>query len=278
MNPSDIGRHATRHICSTSLVVLLAAGIVAPCCGDGSSPSAEQSTDANGATSPLAGDLTVSAAASLKESFTRIANDFEEANPDVEITINFGSSGELATQIRSGAPVDVAAFAAESTMATLADAGLLDGESRTFATNELVIVTEPGNPKRIDGLPDLATAGTVSLCADTVPCGGYAEEILTNAGVSIPAYRITRGQDVRSTLAAVAAGDADAGIVYVTDASAAGDAVDVVQIPTGQNALARYPIAVVEGSANPTAAAAFEDYVLGPEAQDVLTTAGFGPP
>lgn len=278
MNPSDIGRHATRHICSTSLVVLLAAGIVAPCCGDGSSPSAEQSTDANGATSPLAGDLTVSAAASLKESFTRIANDFEEANPGVEITINFGSSGELATQIRSGAPVDVAAFAAESTMATLADAGLLDGESRTFATNELVIVTEPGNPRRIDGLPDLATAGTVSLCADTVPCGGYAEEILTNAGVSIPAYRITRGQDVRSTLAAVAAGDADAGIVYVTDASAAGDAVDVVQIPTGQNALARYPIAVVEGSANPTAAAAFEDYVLGPEAQDVLTTAGFGPP
>lgn len=278
MNPSDIGRHATRHICSTSLVVLLAAGIVAPGCGDGSSPSAEQSTDANGATSPLAGDLTVSAAASLKESFTRIANDFEEANPGVEITINFGSSGELATQIRSGAPVDVAAFAAESTMATLADAGLLDGESRTFATNELVIVTEPGNPKRIEGLSDLATAGTVSLCADTVPCGGYAEEILTNAGVSIPAYRITRGQDVRSTLAAVAAGDADAGIVYVTDASAAGDAVDVVQIPTGQNALARYPIAVVEGSANPTAAAAFEDYVLGPEAQDVLTTAGFGPP
>ena len=278
MNPSDIGRHATRHICSTSLVVLLAAGIVAPCCGDGSSPSAEQSTDANGATSPLAGDLTVSAAASLKESFTRIANDFEEANPDVEITINFGSSGELATQIRSGAPVDVAAFAAESTMATLADAGLLDGESRTFATNELVIVTEPGNPRRIDGLPDLATAGTVALCADPVPCGGYAEEILTNAGVSIPAYRITRGQDVRSTLAAVAAGDADAGIVYVTDASAARDAVDVVQIPTGQNALARYPIAVVEGSANPTAAAAFEDYVLGPEAQDVLTTAGFGPP
>lgn len=278
MNPSDIGRHATRHICSTSLVVLLAAGIVAPCCGDGSSPSAEQSTDANGATSPLAGDLTVSAAASLKESFTRIANDFEEANPDVEITINFGSSGELATQIRSGAPVDVAAFAAESTMATLADAGLLDGESRTFATNELVIVTEPGNPRRIDGLPDLATAGTVSLCADPVPCGGYAEEILTNAGVSIPADRITRGHDVRSTLAAVAAGDADAGIVYVTDASAAGDAVDVVQIPTGQNALARYPIAVVEGSANPTAAAAFEDYVLGPEAQDVLTTAGFGPP
>lgn len=278
MNPSDIGRRAARHICSTSLVVLLAAGIVAPCCGDGSSPSAEQSTDANGATSPLAGDLTVSAAASLKESFTRIANDFEEANPGVEITINFGSSGELATQIRSGAPVDVAAFAAESTMATLADAGLLDGESRTFATNELVIVTEPGNPKRIEGLSDLATAGTVSLCADTVPCGGYAEEILTNAGVSIPAYRITRGQDVRSTLAAVAAGDADAGIVYVTDASAAGDAVDVVQIPTGQNALARYPIAVVEGSANPTAAAAFEDYVLGPEAQDVLTTAGFGPP
>ena len=116
----------------------------------------------------------MSAAASLTGAFRTIKDDFVTANPGANITINFGSSGQLETQIESGAPADVAAFADEATMKKLADKSLLAGPSQIFATNQLVIVTKPGNPKDIKTLADLATAGTISLCADTAPCGKYA--------------------------------------------------------------------------------------------------------
>lgn len=249
--------------------------------------SAACSSDNSTAAQKVTGELTVSAAASLKDAFTRIGRDFEAANPGAKVTFNFGSSGDLATQIKGGAPVDVAAFAAESNMTTLDDASLLDGRSKVFATNSLIIVTKAGNPKRVERLADLATVaeagGTVSLCAATAPCGKYADEILQYSKVSIPSNRVTRGPDVRATLAAVADGDADAGIVYVTDARAAGDHVATVQIPSDQNAVAKYPIGVVKSTANPGAANAgasktFVAYVLGPEAQKVLDDAGFGIP
>ncbi len=231
---------------------------------------------------PLSGDITVSAAASLKESFSRIAADFKVENPDTTVTINFGSSGDLATQILSGAPVDVAAFASESNMDTLASAGLLDGQAKVFATNELVIVTKPNNPKGIKELGDLAgladAGGTVSLCAQTAPCGKYASQVLESNGVTIPQSRVTLGQDVRATLSAVTDGDADAGIVYVTDAKAVGSAVTSVTIPTAQNAIAKYPVAVIKATDNAKVARAFMDDVLGAKAQSVLTDAGFAAP
>jgi len=265
------------------LGVLLSFGLVsAACSSNDSDTSATTSTSTTAAAQKVTGDVTVSAAASLKETFTKIGKDFEAANPGSKITINFGSSGDLATQIQSGAPVDVAAFAAESNMTTLADASLLDGKSEVFATNSLVIVTKPGNPKKIKGLSDLATVaesgGTISLCATTAPCGKYADQILQTAKVTIPADKVTRGQDVRATLSAVTDGDADAAIVYVTDAQAAGDSVDSVEIPTEQNAVAKYPIAVIKATTNASASTAFMSYVLGPEAQKVLSDAGFGAP
>jgi molybdate transport system substrate-binding protein len=221
------------------------------------------------------GAVTVSAAASLTESFTTIKDDFVEQNPDATVTINFGSSGQLATQIESGAPADVAAFADEAPMTKLVDGGLIDGTPEIFARNQLVIVTKPGNPTGIEGLADLATAGVVSLCVDTAPCGKFADQALGTAGVSIPDSSVTRGQDVKATLAAVTEGDAVAGIVYVTDAEAAGDAVESVDIAEADNVIADYPIAVVEATTNGDAAAAFVEYVLGPDGQAVLTDAGF---
>ena len=120
-----------------------------------------------------------------------------------------------------------------------------------FAKNKLVIVTKPGNPKDVKTLPTSPTVGIVSLCGETVPCGKYADQILHSAGVTIPTDKITRGLDVKATLAAVTTGDADAAIVYVTDAKTAGAAVTAVTIPDDQNAIATYPIAVAQGEQQP---------------------------
>jgi molybdate transport system substrate-binding protein len=225
--------------------------------------------------SSFSGTIIVSAAASLRDSFTTIKDDFVEDHPDAHITINFGSSGALSTQIREGAPADVTAFADTTPMTTLQDAGLLAAAPKTFARNQMIIVTKPGNPQHITSLDDLANAGTISLCVDTAPCGTFADQILTTAGVTIPEGSVSRGTDVKSTLTAVSEGDAIAGIVYVTDAASVADLVHTVDIAESDNVIASYPIAVVATAANSGLAQAFEAYVLGDEGQAVLEEAGF---
>jgi molybdate transport system substrate-binding protein len=235
-------------------------------------------TFAGGATPPPAkvdGSITVSAAASLTKAFDALEANFDKANPKASVTINFGSSGVLEQQIESGAPVDVAAFADQATMQKLSKKHLLAAPARIFARNRLVIVTKPGNPMHIHRLGDLAHAGVVSLCADSAPCGVYADEILRKAKVTIPQTSITRGEDVKSTLAEVTQGDANAAIVYVTDAMAAGRAVHVVKIPLAQNTFAKYPIAAMGQSDNKRTADAFVSYVVGPHGQAVLRRDGF---
>ena len=219
--------------------------------------------------------ITVSAAASLTGAFTEIADEFAAAHPDVDVALNFGSSGQLAAQISDGATADVAAFADTAAMDTLAKAGLVD-ESDVFATNELTIVTKPGNPSGVTGLADLK--GVVSLCVETAPCGKFAAQVLAAAGVTIPEGSVTRGADVKATLAAVAEGDAVAAIVYVTDARAAAGRVDEVEIPAASNTVAEYPIAVVRNSTHAEAARAFRDAVVSEGGRKVLRTAGFGAP
>jgi molybdate transport system substrate-binding protein len=260
------------------LALLLILAFVVASCGSSKQADTGAGPTASTGVARVSGTIIVSAAASLTGAFGTIRDDFVTANPGANVTINFGSSGQLEAQIEGGAPADVAAFADEATMTKLADQSLLVGSSRIFATNRLVIVTKPGNPKHIETLADLAGAGTISLCADTAPCGRYADQILTTAAVAIPASNVTRGQDVKTTLAAVTDGDADAAIVYVTDAQAVGSKVASVEIPTAQNAVARYPIAVIEATGNGALAQAFMDYVLGPEAQRVLRDAGFQAP
>jgi len=236
-------------------------------------------TDASaprGPTGAVTGSITVSAAASLTEPFTSIGEGFRAANPDVEVTFTFDSSGTLARQILAGAPSDVFAAADEASMATLTGEDLIAGSPAVFARNQLTIVVKQGNPANITGLADLASAGTISLCGSQVPCGRYADQVLAAADVAIPADSITRGQNVKATLAAVADGDADAGIVYVTDVT--GDKVEAVAIPDADNAVATYPIGVLTNSADRSTAEAFVAFVIGPQGRATLEAGGFLPP
>jgi molybdate transport system substrate-binding protein len=252
------------------LALVVVAAFVVGGCGDDDATT----TTAAG----VSGDITVSTAASLTDAFTKIGDDFKTAHPDAKVTFNFGPSSTLETQIEQGAPADVFASADQANMDKLDTASKLAGASTVFADNKLVIITKPGNPKNVKSLADLATVGTVSLCGADVPCGKYAAQVLEAAGVTIPASSVTRGQDVKATLAAVTTGDADAGIVYVTDAKSAGDAVATVTIPDDQNAIAVYPIAVLAGTSNKAVAQAFVDAVTSDEGQATLQSFGFLPP
>jgi molybdate transport system substrate-binding protein len=254
--------------------VLTAFALVA--CGS-SSGSATTGT-AKGGSAKVRGTATVSAAASLTEAFTKLGADFEKANPGATVTFNFGSSSTLATQIQQGAPAEVFASADTTNVQALSTAGLTDGAGQPFAKNQLEIVTKPGNPKQVKGLSDLATVGIVSLCGQTVPCGKYADQALTTANVTIPESQVTRGVDARATLAAVATGDAEAGIVYVADAKSAGSSVTAVAIPADQNVVATYPIVVLKSGSGNAVAHAWVGYVLSSAGQATLKSSGFLPP
>lgn len=257
--------------------LLLALGLVATACG--SSGPAASSTTAGGTTTTgaLKGSITVSAAASLTEAFTTVGHDFERSHPGTTVTFTFDSSGTLSQQILDGAPVDVFASADEANAQKVVDADLATGAPVTFARNELVIVTKPGNPLGIKGLDDLDGAGVIALCAETAPCGTFAGQALDQAKVSLDESSVTRGQNVKATLTAVTEGDAVAGIVYVTDAQAAGERVGTVAIPEDQNVIATYPSLVLAGSRNRALADAFAAYLTGDEAQAALAAQGFLP-
>lgn len=263
-------------------LLLVVALLVASCGSSGPDGGASTTTPEAEATPAAetapAGAITVAAAASLTDAFTQIGKDFEAANPGTSVTFTFDSSGTLATQIASGAPVDAFASADTKNMDAVATDPGIDGTPTVFARNQLAIVTKPGNPEGISSLADLAEAGVVSLCATDAPCGKFAAQALEEAGVTIPESSVTRGQNAKATLAAVTEGDAVAGMVYVTDAQAAGDAVDAVAIPEDQNVVATYPAGVVEGSDQAELAQAFVDYLGSDAAQQVLQDAGFLPP
>jgi molybdate transport system substrate-binding protein len=233
---------------------------------------------AKNTTTKPTGTITVSAAASLTEAFTKMGADFQKANPGTTVTFNFAASSALVTQIQGGAPADVFASADGTNMQKLVAGGQVTAEPTVFAANALTIVVKPGNPKNITSLADLAKVGTISLCADTVPCGKYAQQALTQAGVTIPAGNITKGADVKATLAAVSTGDADAAIVYITDAKAAAKTVQAVKIPAWLNVYAIYPIAPLAASTNAALARAWVQYTVSPAGQKTLQSYGFLPP
>ena len=274
------------HRRSTLLALaLLVAGLGA--CGSGGSSG----PDPDGGTGSirfltcgqnLEGQITVSAAASLTEAFTEIGEAFEDACPATGVEFNFDSSGTLAQQILDGAPADVFASADEANMTKLRDAGRVtepaDGEPAVFARNQLAIVTKPGNPDGIRSLADLVDVGVISLCGEDVPCGIFAAAALASAEVSIPEDSVTRSQNAKATLTAVSAGDAVAGIVYSTDALAAGDGVSTVEIPSSDNVIARYPVARLRDADDADVAAAFVSFLSTDVAQAVLAQRGFLPP
>ena len=228
-------------------------------------------TQSTKASQELSGSILVSAAASLNSSFTQISKAFMEQHPKAKITLNFGSSGQIATQIEQGAPADIAAFADTAPMYALEEAQLVLAPSKVFARNSLAIVTKANNPRNIKSLADLATVGTISLCVQTAPCGKFAAQSLTTAGVSIAESNITRGADAQATLRAVTEGDAEAGIVYATDARP--DAS--VAIEQRYNINNEYPIAVTRSSSQRLLGAAFMEFVLSAAGQSILSRAGF---
>ena len=249
--------------------VLGAASVLLAAC-TASGPSDEPKDDA-------VGRVTVLAAASLTESFDGLAAAFEKRHPGVDVVIGYGGSSGLAEQvIIGGIPADVFAAANEATMAAVEDAGLAE-PWRIFATNTLALVVAPGNPFHIVGLDDLARPElAIALCDHAVPCGTATDQLLALAGVI--AAPDTLEPDVKTVLTRVRLGEADAGLVYVTDAVAAAAEVATVAVREADAVVNRYPIAVLSEAPEPVLAAAFVDFVLGAEARAVLERAGFGSP
>jgi len=227
--------------------------------------------------SSVEGELLVSAAASLTDAFAEMESAFEDANPDVDVLRNFGSSSALREQILEGAPADVFASANTSNMDQVAEAGELAGAAEIFVTNSLQIAVPTGNPAEVTGLEDFAREDLlIGLCAEDVPCGDFGRQALENAGV-IPSID-TNEPDVRALLTKVEAGELDAGITYVTDVLSASGTVEGVDIPAEVNVVAEYPIATLIGAPNPDAAVAWVEFVLSEEGQAILTSYGFTSP
>lgn len=220
-------------------------------------------------------DLTVFAAASLTESFTTLKDDFEKDHSGVTVKLSFGSSTDLATQINEGSPADVLATADEKAMNVAADEGNIDGNPTQFATNTLVVVTPPDNPGNVTSLDDLNNADFV-VCDPSVPCGAAAATFLDNAGITAQPKSLE--EDVKAVLTKVTLGEADAGIVYVTDAQAAGSDVSRVDIPADVNVVNPYLIGVVKDAGESDLANEWVDLVTSEAGQTVLTDDGFGPP
>lgn len=221
------------------------------------------------------GELTVSAAASLTESFTALGRQFRQRHPKVRIRFNFASTSSLVAQVQSGAPVDLFASADMSSQDRLAASGHIVRSPRVFARNTMQIAVKPGNPLGVRGVGDLSRVGVVALCNATVPCGIYAAAVLRLSNTVLPTSMITRAIDVKAALTSVSFGDADAAIVYATDVKAAGKAVQGVVIPSALNVKAMYGLSVIRGSTNHVVAQQFVDFVLSPNGRATLKEFGF---
>ena len=253
-------------------LLVAAALTLAACSSSGSStgsPSASGSDAANGS-------ITVFAASSLKETFTTLGTQFEAAHPGAKVTFDFGASSTLATQITQKAPADVFAAASTKTMDTVVQAG--DATSpQTFAVNTMEIATPPASTVTITSVADLGKSGVkVVVCQKDVPCGVAAAALFAKNKVTVTP--VSEEADVKAVLTKVELGEADAGIVYVTDVKSAGAKVVGVEIPSDQNVTTKYPIAAITGSSQSATARAFVAYVLSPEGQSVLSAAGFAAP
>jgi molybdate transport system substrate-binding protein len=243
-------------------------------CSSSDTSDSPDKANASSSSSKLSGTVTVFAAASLKESFTALGEQFEKAHPGTEVTFSFGGSDSLAASITGGAPADVFAAASPKTMAIVTDKGDTATTPATFVRNQLEIATLPGNPDKISSLKDLTKSGLkVVLCDKTVPCGAAAQKALEASGLKLTP--VSYEQDVKSALTKVELKEADAAVVYKTDVKAAGDKVEGVEFPESAEAVNDYPIALLKDADNAAAGKAFIDLVRSAEGQKVLTAAGF---
>ncbi|SED84095.1 molybdate transport system substrate-binding protein [Arthrobacter alpinus] len=259
---------------------LAAATVLAASMASCSSPDGGPASAAGSASTSvpeLSGTLTVFAAASLKQTFTELATQFEAAHPQVKVSLSFDGSSTLVTQITQGAPADVFASADTKNMTKLSDAKLTSEAPVDFATNVLTLAVPPSNPANITAFADVAKPGVkLVICAAQVPCGAAAKADAATAGLMLTP--VSEELSVTGVLGKVTSGEADAGLVYVTDAKSAGDKVKTIPLGLAQPTINEYPIAAVKGSKNPEIAAAFISLVTAQEGQKVLQDAGFGAP
>lgn len=222
-------------------------------------------------------EITVFAASSLTDAFIEMGQAFSAANPGVDVVFNFGGSSDLVSQIDQGAPADVFISADEATMDRLVAAGDAASEPRIVASNTFEIIVESGNPKGITSVADLAGPGlVVVLCADTVPCGKGAADLLAAAGVTVTPKSLE--DKVKGVVTKVTTGEADAGIVFTTDVLAAGGAAQGVAIPADLNVVSKYPIVITAEAPDPDGARAFVEFVAGEQGQRILSSYGFTGP
>ena len=247
---------------------VVAAVLLAACGSSGGNASTSPSA------TPLNGTVAVFAAASLTDAFNAVGSSFQGANAGVTMKFNFAGTPTLVTQIEQGAPADVFASADTTNMDKLTADGFTTGTPQVFARNKLEIVVAPGNPKGITGLADLAKPGVIYITeAPTVPAGKYALQALKLAGVTVTPKSLET--DVKSVVSKIELGEADAGIVYTTDVTAAGSKVTGVPIPDADNVIATYPIVAVKPTTNAAAANALIVYVLSATGQAKLQSFGF---
>ncbi|MFJ9818925.1 molybdate ABC transporter substrate-binding protein [Streptomyces sp. NPDC101151] len=244
-------------------------------CSSSSDDSAKSNkSDSSSASPKLSGEVTVFAAASLKESFTALGKEFEKDNPGTKVSFNFGGSDTLAASITSGAPADVFAAASPKTMAIVTDKKDAVGTPATFVRNQLEIATLPGNPDKVASLKDLTKSGLkVVLCDKTVPCGAAAQKALDASSLKLTP--VSYEEDVKSALNKVVLKEADAAVVYKTDVKAAGGKVEGVEFPESAKAINDYPITLLKNAQHAEGAKAFIALVQSAEGQKVLSEAGF---
>jgi molybdate transport system substrate-binding protein len=274
-----------------SMVLLLAFFLAA--CGTAATPtaapvSATQPPAATATSAPAVKTLTVFAAASLTQAFGDMGKAFEAANPGVTVTFNFAGSQVLQTQIQQGAPADIFASASGTNMDALVTAGIVDKAApQIFATNKLIVILPPANPANVQTLQDLTKSGLKIVLEDpSVPAGKYSRQILDNMSkdptygtdfsTKVLANVVSNETDVKQVVSKVQLGEADAGIVYISDGIAA-PTLKTIDIPDAVNVIAKYPIAPLLKSANPDLAAKFVTYVLSVDGQATLKKWGLTP-
>ena len=253
------------------VVAGLLVGLLTACSSTG-----EPAADSTATGREPARTLTVLAAASLTETFTTLAHEFESAHPGVTVRLSFGASSALAQQVVAAVPADVFAAANETTMKTATDAGQADAPV-IFVTNTLMIAVPASNPAGVTGLADLAKPGVkVALCAPQVPCGSAAKKVLDAAALDVTPVSLE--QDVKAVLTKVRLGEVDAGLVYRTDVASVGAQVKGIDFPEAADAVNKYPVAVLSQAKQPDLARKFVALLTGPAGAKVFSDAGFDLP
>ncbi|OLO43842.1 molybdate ABC transporter substrate-binding protein [Actinomyces oris] len=260
-------------------VSLLSAVSLAACGGSASNSSTgaasgAASSSASGRAQKATGKVTVLAAASLQGAFEEIEKTVEKDNPGLDVTFDFQGSQDLVSSLANGNSADVLATANNSTMKTAADQKLV-GSQTEFATNVLTLIVPKGNPKKITGLDSSLDGADLVICAPEVPCGEATKKLAKARGITL--NPVSEEQKVTDVRGKVESGEADAGIVYTTDAAAAKDKTDKIDIPDG-GVVNHYPIAQTAEPENPEGAQSFIDAVTGKVGQEILAKHGFGKP